>query len=269
MRARAGRRIPALLALAIPVLAGLAYLAGSGAPGHYLAVNAGAFGIAAIWILFGTAPAGRRGRQVAVLALLAILFAPLLTGPEANGITRWLPLGPFTFHSGALAFPALAVLAAQDRDYAPPMLLAALLAASLQPDAAFGFAVVFAAVGLHDASKDWRVGLTFMIGFFASLVMALRGELPAQPYVERIIDDLVRHTPLAALGLFVALVAGFALMAYSAPYERRSRFALAGSFFGFSIAGILSNYPSVLIGYGAAPILGYGLALGLVQRKPT
>ena len=35
---------------------------------------------------------------------------------------------------------------------------------------------------------------------------------------------------------------------------------------GFSLAAIVSNYPSVLIGYGAAPILGYGLALALAQH---
>jgi hypothetical protein len=30
----------------------------------------------------------------------------------------------------------------------------------------------------------------------------------------------------------------------------------------------VSNYPSVLIGYGASPILGFGLALGLLARRP-
>ncbi|GAA4040668.1 hypothetical protein [Parerythrobacter jejuensis] len=263
------RRIPALLALAIPTLAGLAYLIAFAAPSQFLWVNAGALLVAAGWILFGSAPSTRRGKRIAVLALLALLFLPLITGPEYNGIARWVPMGPFTLHAASFAFPALAVLAAQDDDFAPPMLLAALLAASIQPDAALGFAVVFAAVGLHDVTRDWRIGVTFMIGFFASLVMALRGELPAQPFVERIIDDLLRTDPLVAIGLLVALVAGFFLMGYSAPMERRARYGLAGSFFGFSIMGILSNYPSVMIGYGAAPILGYGLALGLAQQEIT
>ena len=49
----------------------------------------------------------------------------------------------------------------------------------------------------------------------------------------------------------------------------RVRHALAGSLFGFSLAAIVSNYPSVLIGYGAAPIIGYGLALALADHTPS
>ena len=46
------------------------------------------------------------------------------------------------------------MLAARDDDYAPPILLAALLAASLQPDAATGLAVMLAAVGLYNATRE-------------------------------------------------------------------------------------------------------------------
>ena len=47
------------------------------------------------------------------------------------------------------------------------------------------------------------------------------------------------------------------------------RHALAGPLFGFSLAATVSNYPSVLIGYGAAPIIGYGLALALADHTPS
>ena len=76
------------------------------------------------------------------VALLALLFVPLLTGPSLSGVARWLPLGPLIVHSGMFAVPALAVLAAQDRDYGAPILLTALLAAFLQPDAATGLGSV-------------------------------------------------------------------------------------------------------------------------------
>ena len=67
--------------------------------------------------------------------------------------------------------------------------------------------------------------------------------------------------PLAALGLFAALVAAFFLMLFALPVGRAERFALAGTLFGFSTMAMMSNYPSALIGFGAAPILGYALAL--------
>lgn len=263
---RLRHRLPALLALAVPVLAGLACMAAMGAPVRYLVINAAALGVALPWLLFGRMPGGGNAPRALILGLLALLFLPLVTGPHLNGIARWLPLGPFTLHAGALALPALAVLAAREQDYAPPILLAALLASSFQPDAALGFAIVGAAVGLHDAMRDWQVGGVVIVGFLASIMAALKGELPAQPFVERVLVDAAMLQPLLALVLFVALVAAFVLMLRAVPLSRDARFALAGSLFGFSLMAVLSNYPSVLIGYGAAPILGYGFALGLIER---
>ena len=149
----AGRMVCAI-ALGIPVLAGLAYLGLSGAPFVYIASN----GLALVVALAATAflrvrLSDRQCRILAVLLLL-LLYVPLLTGPHVNGIARWFPLGPVALHAGALALPALVVLAARDDDYAPPILLAALLAASLQPDAATGLAVMLAAVGLYNATRD-------------------------------------------------------------------------------------------------------------------
>lgn len=241
-------------------------MAAMGAPTSYLAVNAGALVLATAWILFGEAPRTAKPRRILMLVLLALLFVPLITGPHLNGIARWLPLGPFMLHAGALAFPALAVLAAREKDYVAPALLVALLAAFFQPDASLGFAVVFAAIGLHDTMRDWQLGLVVIVGFLASIMMALKGELPAQPYVERVLVDATMVNPLLGLALFVALAGGFVLILRTVPLDRHARFALAGSLFGFSLMAILSNYPSVLIGYGAAPILGYGFALGLIER---
>ena len=262
------KRVPALLALAIPVLAGLAYLAAFGAPASYHSINAGALLIGLAWIAFGRAPSSRSGNRTVMALLVALLFAPLLTGPETVGVARWLPVGPFVLHSGALAFPGLAVLAARQREDAALVLSLAVLAALLQPDAALGFAIVFAAAGLHDRTRDWSAGLIAIVGFLAAIAMALRGELPARPFVERVLVDTAIAAPLVALGLFAALATGFWLMLRRVPLEPRCCFALAGSLFGFSLMAILSNYPSVLIGYGAAPILGYALALGLVPPTP-
>ncbi len=260
------RNFPALFALLVPVGAGLAYLWTAGAPQHYLAVNAGALALGALWILFGRGPRTGRGSRILVAILLAICFAPLVTGPWVNGIARWLPIGGFALHAGAFAFPAIAVLAAQRsglcrRRYCWP----SCWPRSIQPDAALGFAAVFAAIGLHDQTRDWRIGLVCIIGFAAALIMVLEGELPPQPFVERIIADAMKTSIAWAIGLLVSLAAGLSLMLFGAPFDHRARFALAGSFFGFSITALMSHYPSILIGYGASPILGFGLALGLAM----
>ncbi len=257
-----------VLALALPVLAGITSLIALGAPRAYATGNALALGLAVAMIL-GLPNAPRRGNRLIALVLLAVLFLPLVTGPAPNGIARWVPLGPIVLHSGSLALPALAVLAARDVDYAPPILLAALLAALLQPDAATGLAITLAAVGLYKAGGDWRLVPVAGIAFFASLVAGLRGELPARPYVERLLVQHALTMPTAAIGLALALLGGFILMAHALPAERRVRHALAGALFGFSLAAVVSNYPSVLIGYGAGPILGFGLALAFARQTSS
>ncbi len=264
----AGRMVCAI-ALGIPVLAGLAYLGLSGAPFVYIAGNGLALVVALAAIAFLRVRLSDRRCRILSVLLLLLLYVPLLTGPHVNGIARWLALGPIALHAGALALPALVVLAARDDDYAPPILLAALLAASLQPDAATGLAVMLAAVGLYNATRDWRLVPVAGIAFLANIIAGLRGELPAQPFVERVLVELAFQQPLAALGLGASLLTAFLLFAHALPAEMRVRHALAGSLFGFSLAATVSNYPSVLIGYGAAPIIGYGLALALADHTPS
>lgn len=256
-----------MAALALPVLAGLLYLTLAGAPQNYLIINGCALAAALLWATFGHGPVTLKSVRIVCGLLLALLYLPLITGPEMNGIARWLPVGPFILNAGTLAFPALAVLSARDENYAPAILLLALFAALLQPDAALGFAITFAAAGLHDVTKDWRIGLVTIIGFAASILMALRGELPPQPFVERVLVEAVGSMPVIALLLVIGLICSFCLILLRVNLQRSQRFALAGSLFGFGIMSLMSHYPSLLIGYGAAPILGFGLALGLGSRK--
>jgi hypothetical protein len=260
---------PEILALAIPVMAGAAYLAVAGAPRPYLIVNGIALCLAAALAVLLRGPADLRLQRGLALLLILLLFVPLLTGPHLNGIARWLPLGPVTLHAGALVAPPLAVLAARDADLAAPLLLAALFAALLQPDAATGFAVTFGAVGLYHAAPDWKTGMVCVVGFLASIVMVLRGELPAQPFVERVLVEAAIAAPLLALVLALALLAAYLLIVARVALPRPERFALAGTLFGFIAMSLLNNYPTPLVGFGAAPILGYGLALGLRRTTPA
>lgn len=256
-----GPRLPALLALAIPVLAGLAQLWFFDAPRHYVAINGASLGLGLLVIALLPQIKHLRLRRIVTLCLLALLFLPLATGPHLGGIARWLPLGPLSLHAGMLAGPLLVLLAARDEDYAPPILLGGILAASFQPDAGTGFLLTFATIGLYNATRDWKIGVVAGTAFFASLVMVVRGELPAQPFVERVLVETAMVQPLAALSLLAALLASFFIMLHAIAARTPVRHALAGSLFGLTVASVLSNYPSALIGYGAAPILGYALAL--------
>ena len=261
-------RVPALLALAIPVLAGALYMALADAPLHYALTNVGALVLACLWILGGRGPHTALSRHLMTGILLFTLLTPLAVSPEMTSITgdkvlRWFPLWGLNLHTGMLAAPPLCILAARHRTLGAPILLAAIGCVWFQPDAATGFALTFAAVGLHHVTRDWKVGVVAIAGFFASINMALRGELPARPFVERVLVDAAGTSVFVAIGLTLALAAAFALILLAVPFDRAKRFTLAGLLFGFAVLALMSNYPTPLIGYGAAPILGFGLALGL------
>ena len=269
-RNRFSDRLPALIALALPVLAGLAYMASFSAPQGYLAIS-GVSLIAAL-VLVVAVPEGltsARAQRLAAGACVALMLLPLATGPSMDGITRWIPLGPATLNSGLLALPLLARLSAQDRSCGHWMLAAALIAALLQPDAAATFAITIAAVGLHHITKDWRVGVIAILGFFATIYAGLNGELPAVPFVERVLVQAASDSGPFAVLLFVALLASFMLMLVAGPGTRAERFALAGSLFGFAVMAAVNNYPTPLVGYGAAPIIGYAVALAWPQGIRT
>ncbi len=267
-------RIPALVALAVPVLAGVAWMAASGAPAHYLLINLSALGLSLAWIAFGRRLHPGRAFDTLTLVLLGLAFLPLLTGPTqlsitGNAVARWIPLGPLAVHTGMLVLPALCVIASQNERFGIAIFAAMLVAVLLQPDAATAFAVTTAAIGLYQSRKDWKLGVVAIIGFLATIYTSLHGELAPAPHVERVILDAFHASALTGIGLLLAMAISFLLYGMGLQMERGTRFALAGSFFGFSLMAIMSHYPTPLIGYGAAPIIGYGFALGLLNEGTT
>ena len=262
-------RLFAILSLAIPTLAGLMFMAAFGAPQNYLLINTAALALGSVSIWFGRSVPALIKPQTWILlaALLVIMALPLVTGPELNGVSRWLPLGPFQLHAGMLILPTLVALAAADRDNSPIMLIIAVFIATLQPDAAACFAIMGAAVGLYFAWYDWKPGVIALTAFLAGIYAAIRGELPPQQFVERVLVFAAEQNPFIALALLAALLISFFLLLFSINRPPAIRYALAGSMAGFSIAAVLNNYPSILIGYGAAPILGYALALSPYIRE--
>lgn len=257
--------VAALFAMAAPVLAGIAWMGWAGSPESYRVVNAAALAAVTVWLVFARSPATTLQWRLLAIAALFAMCLPFLTGPGINGVTRWIALGPVGLNSGALAVPALAVAAVKDREWGAWLLGAALLPLTAQPDAAAGLAVTFAAVGIHDRTKDWRFGLVCIAGFSLTISMALRGELPPQAFVERVLPDAAGTGLPWALLLAGAMVASFFIMLKALRATPAASYAMAGSLFGFAIMALISHYPYPLVGYGAAPILGFGLALGLAE----
>ena len=264
---RFGRRVPALAALALPCAAGLVYLAMFGAPLNLIAMNGAALALGLVWIAAGGVSGNALVRRALCALLLGVLAAPMFGGPPVEGVTRWISLGPVQLHSGSLAIPLLACLAARERRLAALILLAAVVLAALQPDAASVLALLCASAGLGIAQRDWKTGAVGLIAAVAAFGAHARGILPPQAFTERVLTELLLAAPLAALGLVLALLASLLLILGKIDQDAPPRHALAGVLAGFTLAGILADYPSILIGYGASPILGFALALAITRKS--
>lgn len=256
----------AALPLLAPGTAGLGYLALFGAPQSYILINAAALLTGVVWAMIGWLPKADTLARGGTLALILILALTLRLGPEADGITRWFALGSFTLHVGLLVIPTLAVLSARDDLLGPFVLLFALAIAAFQPDAASALALTGAAFGLALANFDRRAAAIGGVGLFVVAWTALMPNLAPQPFVERVLADLWSASPLAALALASSLIASLALI-LRAPAPAPTRHALAGALAGFILAALLGDYPTPLIGYGAASIIGLGLALPAIRKE--
>jgi cell division protein FtsW (lipid II flippase) len=200
-----------------------------------------------------------------------------MTGITLEGARRWLALGPVQLHTASLVLPLAAWAYARgfdDRRVAP---IAAGLALALlyQQDAgsALAWALALGAATLVQRPRQavpWAVVAAVALLAYAAWVEP--DTLPAVPYVEGLLSATFATNPVlgvAAGVLLFSLPAPFLLVAASRPERRAEALALAALWAGWIAANLLGNYPAPVMGYGAAPILAWGLSLGLVLGDPA
>ena len=96
----------------------------------------------------------------------------------------------------------------------------------------------------------------------------MQGELPAVPFVERVIIDAVHTAPLMAALIALSLAGAVLIMLFGTGLPRIARYPTGMSLFGFWLAALMSNYPTPLAGYGAAAIIGFALAHAVAFALP-
>ena len=253
---------------------GLAYMAAGGAPASYLLMNVAAlaFGLVTFGLL---ALADRRAHlppgPINVLLGL-ILMGVSLWGVSADGVTRWVALGPLAIQPSLMIVPLMAVLFARSRDLLSlgGVALAA-LALALQPDRGMAGALAagLAVLALTRADRRTLVAAGLSItGLVAALVQA--DPSPAVPFVDRILYSAFGIHPLAGaavlLGSLLLLVP--ALAAVRAKDLDPSAWATFGAVWAAIIAAAaLGNYPTPVVGYGGSAIVGYCLSLIVFSRR--
>ena len=253
---------------------GLAYMAAGGAPASYLLMNVAAlaFGLVTFGVL---ALADRRAHLPPGpinLLLGLILTGVSLWGVSADGVTRWVALGPLSIQPSLMIVPLMAVLFARSRDLLSLGGIAlAALAFALQPDRGMAGALAAGLTVLALTRMDRRTlvaaGLS-ITGLVAALVQA--DPSPAVPFVDRILYTSFGIHPLAGAAVLLGsvLLVVPALAAVRAKDIDPSALATFGAVWAAIIAAAaLGNYPTPVVGYGGSAVVGYFLSLIAFSRR--
>lgn len=272
-------RLPAyvvpLLALATAVVS-LLSLRVAGAPNGIIAIQAGAFVLAALIAAPGRAASliNAFDARWTMATLLLLAAAVLFAGVEIDGARRWLRIGPVLLHPASLFGGFLLLALARAPGSAPCAVLAGatLLCFGLGNDGAASLAFALGLSGLLlGERRHWKtlLPLCVLAWCLAAWGWSRPDSLAPVPYVE----EIVAHTWAAAclLGAAAAILLAllplpFLLTAHVAG-KRGAGYALAGFWAGLVLAGLFGNYPIPVIGYGASPVIGWVLALRLLSSR--
>lgn len=267
-----GRSGAAPLALGtLAVVAGAAFLWNVGALPGMAERNVAAFlaGLLLGWAGHKLAHWGH-GAAILFAACCLILALVLVAGIELDGVTRWLPLGPFLVQPALILSPLLLALAAsrEGRHWRVAILLPMLLVA-LQPDAqslvalALGVAVLM--IGASGKSRrGWsyrRIAITAGAALVAVLGLVVAGIQTPPPvaFVEGTVD-IATLSGMAAVLLHIAAIA----LAIAALSSRggAADLALAAYLAAAAVMAVFWAFPMPIAGAGPSHLVGFGLAIG-------
>ena len=216
----------------------------------------------------------------AIIALTFLCLAIPLLGGESSGPQRWVSVGPVRLYLAPLLLPsfiaACSALAGQDSKHqiftsAAVLLIALLLA--LQPDASqvLGLAVAFAVVAAkRQPSLFWASVVVFLLVAITVWAFSIPDPLEPVPYVEEVFALALGHSLFAGVVVItsaIILVVGLWVQSFNGPYWLS---AVASYYLVLFVCSTTGITPAPLVGYGAGPILGFGLMAGLLgwlERK--
>lgn len=250
---------------------GMVYMLAAGAPSRYLLVNLAAMALgASAWLALGRAAGSRlAGAGPLILALALALLLTSFFGMAPEGASRWVAVGPLNVQVSLIVLPVMLITYARRPDaIGTAGMIAAALALAVQPDRAMAGVLVAGLLGLLCARPGRLPSMATaasLLAFGGTLLMP--DELPASPYVDRILYTAFDVHPLAGAAVLIGaalLVAPALIFASKAAGERPALLAFGGCWLGVVVAAALGNYPTPLVGYGGSAILGYLVSVALL-----
>lgn len=250
---------------------GALVLARSGLPTGRLALHIGALALGLVVLAVAARLAPRRGPLLGALATAALAL-PLLF-PGLDGVHRWLVFGPLRLHASALVAPlvvfAISALLGQGRPLgAAGLAFTAQALHALQPDAGQATSLALACVALAltaGGAPGPRAALALVAALPAFVAWTRPDPLLPVPEVE---GALALAAALGPGTLAVSLLALVALPLPGLAARTPAGPGLAAYLAGTILAPALGAFPVPALGWGASPILGTCLALGLASLDP-
>ncbi|MEM1381051.1 MAG: hypothetical protein AAGH41_10550 [Pseudomonadota bacterium] len=255
-----------LLCAAASLALGVVYLLAAGAPLRYVVINVAAFvvGLCAVIAARCFKRSVHRFSGLFTAVASAALLATAVFGVTVEGVTRWVAAGPVLIQPSLVLLPALVVGFVRRRDLVTTSaVLVAALSMGVQPDRAMAGAMFAALAALACFRRDKFVYVALAgaaTAFIAALVQP--DPLPAAERVERVLFTAFTLHPALGFGV----VSGSALLVVPAFFgmlgPHREAYAVFGTTWGAIIlAAVVGNYPTPVVGYSGAAVLGYVLSL--------
>lgn len=254
-----------------------------GAPRTMPIMNLGTTVLGLVGIGFGAASLSRwiERRALGAALVLGGLFAASFLDAGLDGVFRWVRLGPLRLHVAMLLTPALlwAWTVLWERQKTPAVIVLFALVLGLhvmQPDAGQATALaagMFVLAAIPDKRYVARCVLAGLSVFGVAGAWLRPDPLAGVDFVEYIVPRAWAYLPLlgiAAIGALALLPLTSAAFAYrSQKNQSTKRYGLVlAAYFGASmLVPFCGEFPMPLLGFGASPILGALLGLGLLAAS--
>jgi len=216
----------------------------------------------------------RKITAVAIIILTLLGLATTLLGGDLSGPVRWVTVGPVRLYIAPLLLPsfiaACSVFAGNDSKHQMIIFAAVLVTAfllALQPDASqvLGLTIASAVVVTQRRLGVFRLGVVVLM-LTALTIWAFSLPDPLEPvaHVEGVFALALDHSLFAGaivIASAVALVVGLWILSFKGPFWLA---AVASYYMVLFVCSTTGITPAPLVGYGAGPIMGFGLMAGLL-----
>lgn len=277
------RMAPVFVGIIPAFFVGAAIMLVHGAPWSMPLLNLGAVLIGFVGVGLGAAKLSALTFRHPLAIVLSGLTAIALSFHDEGlqGVHRWVRLGPLRLHPAAIVEPlyllALAVLWQERKTAVALMGLVMGLALHIaQPDAGQATALALAAIALA-AIPDERKSARFVLLILAALGLIgawMRPDpLTGVPMVEEIVSHaFARSWALGIMSLVVLAMLPLTAMNLARHCRKNQRSWFYGwmltAYFVACIGVVaIGEFPTPVLGFGASPILGAILGMGLLASS--